>query len=609
MKKIILALLLSISLKGYCQISFVDSMRAVAYKPLEDTNKSKAINILAVYYLTNNLDSAKHYGKLMMERAEKKGIKKMLARAYAYNGDVAAKNNNYADQITYLSKAIKLMEESKDIDGTIRITTRLSNVYLSINDNANALQHIQKSIDLLNTQDEKIKYNNLSRALTVLGEVYFKNNDPAAAMKHFKQANTRAIKEKLDDWYIAKTYENLAKTYAAQNDNKNANLYYTNALLLNKHLNNAAGVTSCKQGLAGLLINEDKTGSAFIEIKQGEDLAIKQKDILSLLKAYEQYILLYEREGNFKKKSEYQSMRAVLKDSINAMAFNNALADAKIKLRNEEKERENSLLSEKNKVLNLEIENTRNQVLLGIAVALCLVLGLLFRNSINKLKSQTKTMELENKLLRIQMNPHFIFNILSSIQSYVLSEDSVKASKYIAMFAKLMRKSLDNSRKEFTSFKDEVELLDIYVKLEKTRLKTDFDFSINFNPKETENISIPPMLIQPHIENALKHGIILPEPNNKIRVDFVLKGKHLFCKIEDNGVGINSSMSAKKATKINHTSAALELTKTRLELLCKNLKFPFTFDIRDIQESDKNRTGTIVEFLVPFIYETQSINS
>jgi len=609
MKNIFLFLAIVVSTQNYSQINFTDSMRTIIFKNSKDSTRFVALNLLAVHFLTNNLDSAKRYGKIMFEIAEKIGNKRGIARAYAYLGDVAAKTNNYAEQINYLSKALKLMEESKDTEGIIRVNTRLSGVYATINDNENAILHAKKSIKLLSTQNETVQRSGLGLANVALGEIYLKNNDPANALIHFKTAYKSAINEAANAWHLARVTEGLAKTYSALNDNKNAKSYYNKALALNKHSGSISGIMSCRQGLADLLINESRPDSALAEIKQAELLAIRQKDKSSLLKTYDQYILLYEKQGNYKKQSEYLSMKVSLKDSINTLVFSKALADAKIKLRNEEKERENILLQEKNNVLQLQIENTRNRVLLIFAATLCLIFALLFRNAYNKLKSQQKNMELENTLLRFQMNPHFVFNSLSSIQSFVLSEDPLKAAKYLAMFAKLMRNSLNNSRREFVSLVEEVELLDVYVQLEKTRIKKELSFSIEYDIKELKNLCLPPMLVQPHIENAIKHGMKDHGKHNKIEVTFVLKDKLLYCKIEDNGIGITKSLAARQVEKNLHESAALSLTKTRLELLCKKLKFPFKFAIKDVQEFDKNRTGTIVEFLVPYKYEIKSLNS
>ncbi len=252
------------------------------------------------------------------------------------------------------------------------------------------------------------------------------------------------------------------------------------------------------------------------------------------------------------------------------------------------------------------------QLLIALSLVTILVFVLLIR--IKRIKEKNKILEqltgFKQQALTMQMNPHFIFNLLSSIQSYVLSEDSVKASKYIAMFAKLMRKSLDNSRTEFIAFDQEIDTLKLYMELESIRLKNKIIFSFAYDGVLMHNIMIPPMLIQPHIENALKHAFInfTGDKEREIRVSFAINNKLLSCSVEDNGIGLNKSGELKQDNK-DHMSAGLDVTKTRLELLCKNLGFPFSFSIQDLQDIDKDNNGTIVKFIVPYIYATESPDS
>lgn len=252
------------------------------------------------------------------------------------------------------------------------------------------------------------------------------------------------------------------------------------------------------------------------------------------------------------------------------------------------------------------------QLLIVLSMVTILVFILLVR--IKRIKEKNKIMEqlagFKQQALTMQMNPHFIFNLLSSIQSYILSEDSVKASKHIAMFAKLMRTNLHNSRKEFIAFEEEINTLKLYVELESIRIKNKILFSIVYDSVLMHNIMIPPMLIQPHIENALKHAFhgSAGDKQEEIRVSFTFSNKLLSCCVEDNGVGLNKARELKQEN-TEHLSAGIEVTKTRLELLCKNLDFPYSFIINDSNDLDKNNTGTIVKFIIPYIYDTKSSDS
>ncbi len=279
-------------------------------------------------------------------------------------------------------------------------------------------------------------------------------------------------------------------------------------------------------------------------------------------------------------------------------------------------ENEDGLLSEQAATFQFTIseplwKRTWFQVLLLFSGTSVLVLVLLIR--IKKIKEKNKLLEqlsgFKQQALTMQMNPHFIFNLLGSVQSYVLAEDTVKASKYIAMFAKLMRKSLENSRNELIAFEEEMNTLRLYVDLESLRIANKIKFKFDYDAGVLENLLIPPMLIQPHIENAIKHAFtsMTGTGEKEISITFTLTNKILYAVVEDNGIGINKAKELKKLA-AEHVSAGLEVTKNRLELLCRRMNFPFFFSIADKQVLNQNNTGTQVKFIIPYTYTHESLN-
>lgn len=253
------------------------------------------------------------------------------------------------------------------------------------------------------------------------------------------------------------------------------------------------------------------------------------------------------------------------------------------------------------------------QMLLLLLAAI--VTAIIFYTRLKRIKKANKIMEqlsnYKQQALSMQMNPHFIFNSLNSIQAYVLSEKPMKAAKYLAVFSKLMRKSLDNSRKEFIPIEEEVNTLELYLQLESNRAKHLFEFWFDYDKEQLKDIMIPPMLIQPHIENAIKHGFKNRE-NKKagsIKISFVMRNQSLYCAVEDNGVGYKNTEAMPESKANIHKSAGIDVTRTRLELLCKNHGFEFYFEIKDRPETVPGETGTIVEFIIPYLYETKSIDS
>jgi len=184
-----------------------------------------------------------------------------------------------------------------------------------------------------------------------------------------------------------------------------------------------------------------------------------------------------------------------------------------------------------------------------------------------QLKFQSKLMELESQSLNSSMNRHFIFNALNSIQYYINLQDRRSANRYLTSFAKLIRKNLDSSQENETSLKDEIERLELYLDLEKMRFQGRFDYEVITEPGlQTESVFIPAMMLQPFLENSIWHGILPSQRVGKIRIKLKKKGHEVLIVIEDNGIGINTSLSNKPSTQDGHTSKGMTITQDRMAL-------------------------------------------
>lgn len=197
--------------------------------------------------------------------------------------------------------------------------------------------------------------------------------------------------------------------------------------------------------------------------------------------------------------------------------------------------------------------------------------------------------------IQSQMNPHFIFNSLNSIQDLVIQGDKENSYRFITKFANLVRKTLKYSDKDFVEFDQEVQLLELYLSLEKLRFKTDFEYVIDTN--NIADIMIPPMLIQPFIENALLHGLLHKEGLKKLHINFEQED-NLICTITDNGVGREKAKEIKERQKSKHESFAVQAIKKRLTILEERFDSSIGFEYFDITENGQ-ATGTKVVIKMP----------
>ena len=226
--------------------------------------------------------------------------------------------------------------------------------------------------------------------------------------------------------------------------------------------------------------------------------------------------------------------------------------------------------------------------------------------AINQLKQKA---ELELKALRAQLNPHFIFNVLNSIQYSIYDKSSNLGLEFIQNFAILMRKTLLHSRKNLIPFRDEVDFLKLYIKLENARFETPFTFHLDLNEDEDYyNIYIPPLLLQPYVENAIKHGLFNKTDHSTscLTIKFRLEADVLICSIKDNGVGRDSANAKKNK---HHVSQGLQMMQERLDYLNVVYKgASFEHEFMDVLNEKGNVSGTQVSIKIPLYLRKEEWN-
>lgn len=218
----------------------------------------------------------------------------------------------------------------------------------------------------------------------------------------------------------------------------------------------------------------------------------------------------------------------------------------------------------------------------------------------NLLKSQM--FEMEMKVIKAQMNPHFIFNSMNSIQQLMLSDNVENANKYLVKFSRLLRKILESNTEEFISIDNEIDILNKYIEIESLRFKHSFRYEIIADPRfKGSNIRIPQMLIQPFVENAIWHGLLPKKDNGKLTITFEYINKEILsCTIDDAGVGRSSSASIESIGK-NKSLGILFITQ-RLELMKKIWGGDYNLTITDKTDSEGIASGTQIKIIMPIHY-------
>lgn len=231
-----------------------------------------------------------------------------------------------------------------------------------------------------------------------------------------------------------------------------------------------------------------------------------------------------------------------------------------------------------------------------VAVLIFIGFGVMWIN-VRKVKMENKQLLTEQKLKRSQMNPHFIFNSIQNVRSLIHGKKEEAAVEYLNRFSKLTRQVLESSDENYISLTEETEILQNYLSIQQLLYGNTFDFTVSVAENmDADAFFIPPMLTQPFVENAIKHGLAGKQEGGRIVVRFLLHNKKLFFEVKDNGVGFSGSKQAE-----NHKSMAMSITKERLSHYSKTTHFRFQAD--DIRDENRQVRGARVVFEIPYIYE------
>jgi tetratricopeptide (TPR) repeat protein len=322
---------------------------------------------------------------------------------------------------------------------------------------------------------------------------------------------------------------------------------------------------------------------------------------------------IYSKLNKTKKSSELYKVYIAARDSIEKAELQSRIAELNSLFRSEQRERkiveQQKNIDEKESQLLLNSQELENEqlrirqlfILIIFIVLLFVVIIILvsLRNKQTKLKQENKSSELKQNLLRSQMNPHFIFNSFSIIQSYIYENDKEASSEFLVNFSRLIRMILENSNKELIPLNEEIEILKRYLYVQKTRFEERFHFKIEIGydlRKDLHGFEIPPMIAQPFIENAIEHGDLQHSDEGLILIKLQKKGDLIEFVIEDNGIGIDAGRKRKSK---KHRSMATRITEERISLL--NQKHGVDGVLKIVDLSTENKHGTKVVIQIPYI--------
>ncbi|MCF6268378.1 MAG: tetratricopeptide repeat protein [Melioribacteraceae bacterium] len=630
----------------YLSFSFYPSQNIQAQNRLNDTLIINELIDIADSILANEPKSAKVLIDSAMVIAEKLDVEKYKIKILRRRVDAQYYLGRYSKTITDLFTLLTYYETLKDTVNIAIVYNDIGTTYTEMAELPLALEYLQKAIIVreekgttkertttlaniglayiyMEKYEDAHKY--LNKALTIYEEINFLegiatvnsnigmafNNESKynKALLHFNiSLKTYKKIDNLDG--IANTLNNIGLLYYYWGNYKDAINYFEKSAKIRSKMGDSNGYLYAINNIAHVYKKQENYRKSLEYLEKSLSVANKENDKRIMTTIVEKTALVYSELGDYKNAYQYQlQYHDLYNDVVNTKKLEQ-IEELKIEFETEQKEAEITNLKEVTRIQNESLQ--QRQIIIFLLVGTLILLGLIVYFGITRyrlkteqkgLKLEQQTLKLEQRLLRSQMNPHFIFNSLSVIQAYIFKGSAKEAAGYLSSFAKLMRHILENSQEEYISLSKEIETLEHYLRLQTIKNEGKINYSINIKDEiELENISVPPMLAQPFIENSIKHGL---PGNGKINIfiNYVLKNEFILLSIEDDGIGINKSGKNLSKQKENHNSLAISITKSRLQLLNKGGKKKFNFSTTDISEENPNKTGTRIEIEIPYLEE------
>ena len=618
-------------------------------------SQKKEVNLQIEYLIEKKISSLDTIDSILFEKRKDKPFLELLVKKskensyfqgelYGYNslGRHFRDLSLFDKSIDKYKKALVISRKTKDTISEVKILNAIGSVYRRQDDIRNALNYHQEAFEkAINIKNPKIDIKqSISNAQNSIGNIYLSLKQYKLALNEFKKSIVIQISLN-HQLGLAINYKNIGNAYEELGNIDAALKNYHLSLNYNNQINSKIGKIICGYSIANVLMKDKKYTQALTTVDTVLQLAIKEKDKYYLsntyntlglaqlnlnklqaakenletalniatkfnihtiiVKANENLSFLYAKKENYQK-AYFYFKKAKDEDAktLNErnLAYVNELITKYDKQRSENQIKD---LAKKNQIAQLQITKNRTLWIIAFSVFMLIAVVVFSIDKQKGLKNEKKVLSLKQDALRSQMNPHFMFNALNSIKLYIIKNNQKKATSYLNKFSKFMRKILEASDLQETSLKEEIETMKLYLSLENIRFSNEINFNVKTDSSlNLETIKIPPLVLQPFIENSIWHGLSSSKKRKKITI-FIQKisSEYVLINIEDNGIGRKASTKIKAKKHINRKSIGISLTKDRLTNFVKNKKNNYSVFYKDLEDKNRNSLGTKVIIKLP----------
>ena len=557
------------------------------------TQNAEAYQILAeVYMFWKQYDLAVNNYRISLQNVETNDAKLGLAKAYELN-------KNYQESIDTYNAIITSELSNYQL---VTLYEGLGDTYFSIKNYKASLQAYQKGLTVAKDHlispkivdlNSKIAQTYNAEGQIKVAETYFDSSMNLAQ----KETKKRALEEKV----IVADFQNTNRNYEKEIELRKQIIEDVEAVEIDSITDNASALTPQKQNykIGNAYFLQKDYANAISYLERSREEADNKEDLIVKKDATKKLSDLYVDAGNYEKALEAFTAYTEVVDEL-YIKREQELSQAD-RLRRNITEQQNRITSlESDRELNKSLEESRNknqQIVIYALIVGMLLLTIMAFMMYKYIKQQRLANNLlALKSLRSQMNPHFIFNALNSVNSFIASNDERTANKYLSDFSHLMRSVLENSEEDFIPLEKEIELLNLYTKLEHFRFKDKFDYSITVDDAvDISEYQIPPMLLQPYIENAVWHGLRYKTEKGHLRISVDKKSNsEITISVSDDGIGRERSKILKTEHQKKQNSKGMGNIKKRVAILNEMYKDKVDVFIDDYQDNEDTGTKVVV---------------
>ena len=551
------------------------------------------------FFLTHDYNNSSQEASIAMKLSKNSGETITIIRTLNFLGRYSLRTGFFKESIDYFTKGNEVAQKNR-LKGFIPWNySGIADVYNALDNQSDHRNTLVLLIDAALAENDTV---NVKDGYFNLGTSYTKD------IRDFNMADSilnKCLALSLltnDTNYIALSLSNMGWNYYLEKEYNIAKEYYNRSLGYSTPSKKYAFAANSLGNIGTIYRDMNEVEKSLKYYLKAIEVAKKGNDIYDLSWVYEDMSEMYIRKRDTA--NAYLSYVQFKKysDSLLKTSNTQGLTDARIRYEAATHNKELELLSLRIKNQRLLIYGYTGLFILSLAI------GILFISR-SKINAKRRISEMNRKIsevtqanLRQQMNPHFIFNTLNSIQYYMYQHDKLATNNYLTKFSSLMRKVLENSQHTAVPLRDELDALNLYLDLEKIRFKDKFDYKIKVDDEiDTLLYKVPTMLIQPYVENSICHGLMPGEAKGLIKIDLKLKKDYISCIIEDNGIGREAAQEKKSKCENKHNSLGTQIVSSRLNLVNAlygtSLKTVYT----DLKNSNGEAEGTRVEIHIPIL--------